>query len=206
MSRINPIHPEAETKLDSTLEEVATRMGFMPRSHVVMQNVPGLTEAVGALAGVAFRPDAKTSVHLRNLVALVASQTAGCNYCWAHMASNAGRSGVEEAKIAAVWEFESSPHFTAAERAALRFAVAAAAIPNAVDDDVMTELRRHFDDREMTELMAVIAVMGFLNRWNDSLATELEDLPISVAERTLTKAKWAPGKHAGATKGPREDD
>jgi alkylhydroperoxidase family enzyme len=199
MSRIKSTQPAEATELGPALNEVVERMGFLPQSHVVMRNVPGLSEALAALARVVFRPDAKTSPLLRNLVAQVSSQAAGCTYCWAHSASNALRSGVEEAKIAAVWDFETSTLFTEAERAALRFAAAAAVIPNAVDDNMMDELRRHFDDREMTELTAVIAVMGFLNRWNDTLATDLEDLPRSVAERTLGPSGWTIGKHGGPT-------
>lgn len=39
--------------------------------------------------------------------------------------------------------------------------------------------------------------MSFLNRWNDTLAVELEDWPRDFAERHLAKNGWEVGKHAG---------
>ena len=70
--------------------------------------------------------------------------------------------------------------------------------PSAVDDMAMAELRRHFDDSAVAELVAVIALFGFLNRWNDTLATELEDTPRAFAEEALAPVGWTPGAHEGA--------
>jgi hypothetical protein len=41
----------------------------------------------------------------------------------------------------------------------------------------------------------VIALFGFLNRWNDTMATPLEDEPIAVGERYLKRGGWTAGKH-----------
>lgn len=43
--------------------------------------------------------------------------------------------------------------------------------------------------------MTVIAWFGFLNIWNDSLATPLEDVPRGHAERTVSGSGWTVGKH-----------
>ena len=43
------------------------------------------------------------------------------------------------------------------------------------------ELRRHWDDGEIVEILAVVSLFGFLNRWNDSMATELEEIPAAFA-------------------------
>jgi alkylhydroperoxidase family enzyme len=80
--------------------------------------------------------------------------------------------------------------------AALRLATRAAAVPNAVTDDDFAELRRHFDDAQVVEIVGVIALFGFLNRWNDTLATTLEDAPRAFAEATLAAQGWTAGKHA----------
>ena len=45
-------------------------------------------------------------------------------------------------------------------------------------------------------IVGVIAAFGFLNRWNDTMATPLEDEPIEVGERLLAKRGWSAGKHA----------
>lgn len=170
-------------------------MGFLPTSMLVMAHRPELVRAVAELAKVVYDPEAKTSRQLRNLVGHVASRAAGCMYCSAHTASNSTRSGIEDQKLADVWEFETSPHFTEAERVALRFAQHGAVVPNAVTDVDVAELEKHYDHQEIVEIMTVIAWFGFLNRWNDSLATTLEDLPRAEAERTVARGGWTVGKH-----------
>ena len=66
-------------------------------------------------------------------------------------------------------------------------------------DAHFAELRGHFEGDEILEIVAAIAFLGFLNRWNDTLATPLEAAPRDFAERHMTAAGWTLGKHAGAT-------
>ena len=45
-------------------------------------------------------------------------------------------------------------------------------------------------------MMGVIALFGFLNRWNDSMGSALEDLPIEKGEKYLKEpTNWTVGKH-----------
>ena len=196
MSRIEPRRREDVPELESFFSAYEDRMGFLPNSMLVMANRPGLVEALTGLAKVIYDRNGKTSIQLRNMVGHIASRSAGCMYCSAHAANNAARSEIDDEKIAALWEFESSPLFSDAERAALRFAVAAASIPNGVTDELVEDLERYYDTQQMVEIMAIIAWFGFLNRWNDSLATQLEDKPRSTAERTVMASGWTAGKHA----------
>lgn len=118
-------------------------------------------------------------------------------YCTAHTANGSGRSGVADAKIAAIWAFETSDLFSEAERAASRFAQAAAAVPNMATDADFADLRKHFTDYQVVEIVSVISMFGFLNRWNDTLATELEEKPAAFADRTIREQGWDAGKHKG---------
>ena len=43
--------------------------------------------------------------------------------------------------------------------------------------------------------MGVVALFGFLNRWNDAMGSALEDLPRAKGEERLAAAGWSPGKH-----------
>lgn len=45
-------------------------------------------------------------------------------------------------------------------------------------------------------VVAVIALFGFLNRFNDTMATELEASPLEVGKRVLAAKGWTVGKHA----------
>jgi alkylhydroperoxidase family enzyme len=78
---------------------------------------------------------------LRNMVSQMASRAAGCGYCMAHTAHTASRIGIlPEGNTR---RDETSPLFSAAERAALRVAQGAAQVPDAVTDDDVAELKRY---------------------------------------------------------------
>ena len=94
-----------------------------------------------------------------------------------HTAFASGRHGVDDAKIEAVWSFERSDLFSDAEKAALRVALHAGQVPNGVTDTMFDELSVHYDEDARLEIVSVIALFGFLNRWNSTLQTELEALP-----------------------------
>jgi len=128
----------------------------------------------------------------------MASRAAGCGYCMAHTAHSAERSGVSAEKEEALWDYETSPLYSKAERAALQVARGAAQVPNAVTDDDFAELRRHFSDAQVVEIVAVIALYGFYNRFNDTMATQLERSPLEAGNRYLAERGWSAGKHAAA--------
>ena len=124
------------------------------------------------------------------------SAAAGCRYCQAHTVAHAEHLGVDPAKLAELWSFETSDHFDDAERAALRLALHAGQHPNAVTDADFDDCRRHYTDDQITAIVAVCALFGFLNRWNDTMATTLEAAPATVAQRVLAPQGWTAGKHA----------
>jgi len=114
------------------------------------------------------------------------------------MAHNAGGSlqqGIPADKLAAVWEYKTSPLFTEAERAALDLAVAAAAQPNAVTDEMFERVKQHWTEGQIVEIVALISFFGFMNRYNDTMATPLEDEPIETAEKHIAQHGWVLGKH-----------
>ena len=125
----------------------------------------------------------------------VTSYVSGCRYCQAHTILGSQRFGSTDERLNDAWNHAASPHFTPAEKAALAFAQAAAQVPNAVDDEVASDLRRHWSDDDIVEIMAVIALFGYLNRWNDSMGSALEDLPVDAAEKYLGNTGWTIGKH-----------
>jgi alkylhydroperoxidase family enzyme len=115
----------------------------------------------------------------------------------AHTAGAALRLGIPADKLDAVWEFRASPLFSEAERIALEFAMAAAAVPNDVTDKLFEQMKRQWSEGQIVEIAAVVALFGFMNRWNDSMATPLEEEPIEVGEKHLARHGWDVGKHAG---------
>jgi len=196
MSRINPLNRRDVPELEPFLSSTEKRMGFLPNSQLIMAYKPKVLQAFSQLSQAVHDPANKTSRQLRALVANMASRSAGCQYCVAHTAESAHKASVEDIKIAAVGQYETNASFTDAERTALRFAQRAAAVPNAVTDEDFAALRIYYCDEEIVELVSVVAYFGFLNRWNDTFATELESSPLGFAQCVLSDTGWSAGKHA----------
>ena len=128
---------------------------------------------------------------------LASSMASGCRHCQSHGAFHLNVLGVSEEKILSIWNLEESDHFTDAEKAALNLAVSAGASPNATEPHHFAEMRKHFTDIQTIEIMAVIAAGGFLNRWNDTIATVTDQESVDFAEKVLSKVGWEAGKHQG---------
>jgi hypothetical protein len=64
-----------------------------------------------------------------------------------------------------------------------------------VTDADVDACREHFTDEQITAVVAVCSLFGYLNRWNDTMATTLEDVPLATAERVLAGQGWEVGKH-----------
>ena len=97
----------------------------------------------------------------------------------------------------AIWDYETSDLYTPAERAAITVARGSAQAPNAVTDADFEELKKHWDEDQCVEIVGVIALYGFLNRFNDTMATELESHPLEYAREHLADKGWELGKHGG---------
>lgn len=155
-------------------------MGFTPNDVYDMARNPAILQGVAAMCGAIYAPG-QVKQGLKRLIGHIASSVAGCRYCRVHTAHGAHEQGVSDEKIKAAWEYETSPLFTPAERAALRVAQAGAMNPSAVTPAMFADLRRHFSDDQVVEIVAVISMFGFLNRWNAIMDTELEDMPLNYA-------------------------
>lgn len=160
-----------------------------------MQRRPKIARAFTELNKAVMENGGQVTDEQKRLIGYVASHTAGCRYCEAHTILAAERFGATPERLATIWEYQTSPHFTDAERAAFDFALAAACVPNAVTPEIQANLRKHWSDDEIVEILGVIALFGFLNRWNDSMATTLEPIGTSAGERNLAHTGWAPDKH-----------
>lgn len=194
MANMEPLRREDHPELEELWRLYDESMSFVPNSLFTMARRPEILEAFSELITRIWRTGT-VPVGLKPLVAIVASTAAGCRYCQAHETVDAKLRGVDEAKIAEIWNFERSPRYDEAERSALRFARDASVVPNAVTPAHFANLREHWDDGQIVEILAVVGLFGFLNRWNDTMATDLEDTPAALAERTIGPHGWEPGKH-----------
>lgn len=195
MARLEPLPASATPQLKPHFDFFLGTLGFTPNSVLTMQRKPKLVQALAQLNAAAMDPDGEVDLGFRRLIGHVASKAAGCLYCQAHTLLGAANFGVDEAKLAAVWTYASSPLYTDKERVALDFALAAAAQPNAVTDELFARLRAHWSESQIVEILGVVAMFGFLNRWNDSMATPLEARPLEVAVQAARERGFDAGKH-----------
>jgi alkylhydroperoxidase family enzyme len=194
MGRIAPLTREELSEREGIFAAYEQIMGLVPTTLFNLARVPGLMDGYVGLAYAAAMNGLITE-ELAQLVANVTSAAAGCRYCQAHTVAHAEHLGVDPDKLAELWSFETSNHFDDPERAALRLALHAGQHPNAATDADFDECRRYYTDDQITAIVAVCALFGFLNRWNDTMATTLEDTPHEIAHRILAPQGWDPGKH-----------
>ena len=194
MPRVETVSREQLSEFEDFFQLVEQAMGFLPNSMLTLGRSPDLLRAFAGLSAAVLIGGTLTQ-DLKSLVSFVASNAAGCRYCQAHTAHSAERAGVGRDKLEAAFEFETSPLFSDAERAALRVARDAAFVPNATTDEQFASLHVHYSDAEIVELVAVVSLFGWLNRWNDTMATELESSPLAFASEQLSQHGWQVGKH-----------
>jgi uncharacterized peroxidase-related enzyme len=196
MSRLKPLSPETTPELKSHFDFFLGTLGFTPNSVLTMQRKPHLVKAFAQLNAAVMSPEGEVDLGFRRLIGHLASKASGCLYCQAHTLLGAKNFGISEAKMAAVWNYADSDLYSPAEKIALDFALAAASQPNAVTDELFAELAKHWSEGQIVEILGVVAMFGFLNRWNDSMATPLESVPLQVAQQAA-HAAGAQGFEAG---------
>lgn len=196
MARLQPLPRDAVAELDADFAFFERTLGFVPNSLLTMARRPSLARGLIALSRGVYDPTGEVDLGLKRLIGHTASMAAGCMYCRAHTGTSAMRHGVPADKLAALPEYRTSPLYSDAERTAIDFAFAAASQPNDVSDALFEQLRAHWSESQVVEILGVVALFGFFNRWNDSMATALEAEPLALATRHLAPGGWSPGKHA----------
>ncbi len=192
---VDPI-PETDPSIREMVLFYNETLGFCPNSIKTMQRRPRIAAAFVEMNKAVMENKGRVTSALKRLIAYVSSHATGCQYCQAHGIRAAERYGASEEQLHNIWEYKTHPAFNDAERAALDLSIAASAVPNAVNDEISENMRAHWDEGEIVEIMGVIALFGYLNRWNDSMATTIEQGAIDSGNELLTLgSQWTGGKH-----------
>lgn len=191
---VSPL-PETDPSITALVTFYNETLGFCPNSVKTMQRRPAIAQAFIALNKAVMENQGRVTSALKRLIAYVSSYATGCQYCQAHTIRAAERYGASEDQLHHIWSYTTHPAFSEAERAALDYAVAASSVPNAVDETIAEKLRLHWDEGEIVEIAGVVALFGYLNRWNDSMGTTIEQGAIESGEKWLSGHDWTGGKH-----------
>lgn len=195
MPLVNPLPSNHDEEIRKLAEFFNETLGFCPNSVLTMQHRPAISKAFINLNMAVMENNGRVTSALKRMMGWVSSNAAGCRYCQAHTIRAAERYGAEQEQLDNIWEYKTHLAFSEAERAALDFSLAASVIPNAVNDSIKTELYKYWNEGEIVEMLGVISLFGYLNRWNDSMGTTIESGAIESAELYLGKHNWEIGKH-----------
>ena len=196
MPLVKPLSPASNPDVSKLAEFFNETLGFCPNSVLTMQIRPEIARSFINLNMAVMTNHGRITSAFKRIIAWVSSNAAGCKYCQAHAIRAAERYDAEQEQLDNIWEYRTHKSFNEAERAALDFTLAASQIPNAVDDEIQQRLHKYWDDGEIVEILAVVSLFGYLNRWNDSMATSIENGAVKSAEKYLAKSGWNKGKHA----------
>ncbi len=191
-----PAQEKDDTELQNLIEFYNETLGFCPNSVKTMYHRPEIAYAFIGLNKAVMNNQGRVTSALKRMIGFISSYTSGCQYCQAHTIRAAERYGADREKMENIWNFRTDPAFSEKERVTLEFAFLCSTIPNSVDDDISDKLRSYWDEGEIVEILGVIALFGFLNRWNDSMGTELEKGAVESGQKYLEKKGWSPGKHS----------
>ncbi len=185
--------------------------GYKDRQNLEIFAWPELMQTFTKLVEQVMVSPTNLSLQLRSEIFTMASVASGCRHCQSHGAYTLHMMGVDPDRIRSIWTFEQSTEFSEADKEALRFARDAASVPNQVESGHFENLRKHWSDRQIVEMLSVISLAGWYNRWNDSIATVTDQESVDWAKEGLRAVGWKLGKHSGETheqrkKHPRSTD
>ena len=195
MALVQPLPADHSPETQELANFFNETLGFCPNSVLTMQHRPAISKAFINLNKAVMANEGGVTSALKRMIAWVSSNATGCRYCQAHAIRAAERYGAEQEQLNNIWEYKTHAAFSDAERAALDFSLAASLVPNVVDEKIKTELYKYWNEGEIVEMLGVISLFGYLNRWNDSMGTSIEDGAVESGNQYLGKHGWEKGKH-----------
>ena len=195
MPLVTPLSSEHDKETQELSEFFNETLGFCPNSVLTMQRRPAISKAFINLNKAVMTNEGTVTSSLKRMIAWVSSNATGCRYCQAHAIRAAERYGADQEQLDNIWEYKTHPAFSDAERVALDFSLAASQIPNKVDVEIKKRLYQYWNEGEIVEMLGVISLFGYLNRWNDSMGTSIEDGAVESGDQYLGKNGWEKGKH-----------
>jgi alkylhydroperoxidase family enzyme len=159
------------------LAELVDFVGYRPNALLTMARKPGVVPALLKLLSVTLRGDGQLTQALRFLIAAEAARGARCRYTTTHLVHAAHHLGVGWDKLAALPSYRDDPRYTEQERKALAIATAGGSLPVREPGQAIDQARQVFSEEEIVEIVSCVAMVGWFNRWNGLMGSELEPMP-----------------------------
>lgn len=181
MSRIVPKAIDELGDLASLVNHGAEVMGFMAEDALIMAHCPDMLKGTGHMIN-SILGTGTIDPGLKRMLGFITSQASGCHYCSAHTSYTAIKNGIEQEKLNAIWEYATSDLFSDQEKAALDFANKAGMVPNACTAEDYDKLSLYFSTEEIVEIVFTLSLYAFLNKFNDTVKTTIEEAPAMAYE------------------------
>lgn len=170
MSRILPADEKANSQLAETYAEITRTRGYVADILKVLSHAPeGLQRFAAYGEYVRYRTD--LPARTRELAILAIAR--GNQYAWSHHFPHATKAGVTQSELDALNDGAFADTLSAAEKAAARYAQEFAGAGN-VSDDTFAELKKHYTDRQITDLTLLAGYFVALGSVISALRVELE--------------------------------
>jgi alkylhydroperoxidase family enzyme len=175
MARVPYPKREDLAEADRPIYDRMQRERGVPTSHIflALANTPNILDKILSLAGE-LRTGTVIERRFRELPVLMVGLATNCQYEFDHHWNAAVKAGVPKAQLEALADFETSPLFDPAEKAALRYA-REATLNCEVADATWDEFRKHFDLRQAMEIVQTVAWYNMVVRVLLPLKIENED-------------------------------
>jgi len=165
---INPIvkqisDEEAADDVKELFEGMKANTGKVPKWMRVMANnhdvVIGFFKLFKALMD-----DAPVDKLTKWKVALHVSKINQCQFCIGVAEAQLSALGVDQASMKDLEKIINEK-----ERAAIRYSEAATTHAYKIEDEIIDELKHHYNDAEIVEITSVVGLFNYINRFNDAL-------------------------------------
>lgn len=166
MSRIAPVSETSRNPVVRFTSWYSRRsFGKVPAPVGVTAHHPTLMAGYGAFE-LALERSHRVEERLKELGALKAAALVGCEFCMDIGSMLAQRSGIDERRLRELPAYRESDAFSELEKLVLEYAEAMTRTPAEIPDDLFARLCERFDEGQLVELTAAIAIENYRARFN----------------------------------------
>ena len=170
MQRMQPMKPEGDAQLEATYDRITRTRGYVSNILMSLSHAPAGLEAFAAY-GEYVRYGTELPPRVRELCVLAIA--AGNQYAWSHHHPHAMKAGVTQAELDSLEGGPLAASISASESAAIRYSREFAQ-GGKVTDETFAEARRHFSDRQITDLTLLCGYFMALGATITAFRVQLE--------------------------------
>ena len=145
---------------------------FANQVKIFAQRPPALKHIMGLL--LELKEEGCVPPRYLEIVLVVVSRINQCDYCVAHHDPRLVAEGLDHETVANILN-PSCPGLDDVDRLVRDFAIQITNTPGEIPNKTFDELRVHFTEPQIVELVLRTALCGFFNRFNDALQIEIEN-------------------------------